>query len=209
MMIFSNTGAGLMKRLLISAAVFAFAACSYAQEGQSLGDVARQNQEQKKAKHTLTNEDISGSDTDSGTAAQPVAAPAGDSQAKDDSPAKADSATAQSSDDTSTDATKPDRSNFVGDMPGVTQEPKDRIATLKQHASQWDSIVTNLEKKIAAEKDPEKRDGLETMLDHARQNQAKDAAEQSKLEKSEAEKDQTEEGGSSQAPEATQGEAAK
>ena len=136
-----------MKKFLISAAVFAFAACSYAQDGQSLGDAARQNREQKKASRTLTNDDMNGSSSDSGTSTtQPAAAPAGDSQAKDNSAAKGDTATTQSSDDPSTDANKPDRSNFAGDAPGDTQEPKDRIATLKQHASQWDSIIANLEK---------------------------------------------------------------
>jgi len=177
-----------MKSLLMWTSVFAFAACVYAQDTQSLGDAARQKQEQKKASRTFTNDDVNGGTIESTPVPQPAGTATADGQAKDDGSAKADSTTGQISDDSSTAQTKPDRSNFVGDVPGETAEPKDRIETLKKHAGQWENVVANLEKKIAAEEDPEKRDGLELMLEHARQNQAKDAAEQASLEKSESEK---------------------
>ena len=170
---------------LIWIGVFAFATCAYAQQ-QSLGEAARQNQEQKKATRTFTNDDVSGGMIESTPAPQPANSSASDAQTKDDGSDK--TAVAGTSDDATTVQAKPDRSNFVGDVPGETPEPKDRIETLKKHASQWDSMIANFEKKIAAETDPEKRDSLELMLEHARQNQAKDAAEQKSLEKSEAEK---------------------
>ena len=176
-----------MKRLLISVVMCALAACSYAQEGPSLGDAARQKQEQKKASRTFTNDDVNGGTIESTPVPQPAGPSAADAQAKDDGSDKAASE-ATASDGSTTDQPKPDRSNFVGDVPGETAEPKDRIETLKKHASQWDSMIANFEKKIAAETDPAKRESLETMLEHARQNQAKDAAEQKSLETSEAEK---------------------
>ena len=174
-----------MKRLLISAVVFAFAACGYAQDGPSLVDAARQKQEQKKASRTFTNDDVNGGMIESTPAPQPVNGIAVDAQTKDDADKTA--AAAESEDPAAVQA-KPDRSNFAGDVPGYTPEPKDRIETLKQHASQWEAIIADFEKKIAAETNSQKRDSLELMLEHARQNQAKDAAEQASLEKSEAEK---------------------
>lgn len=173
-----------MKRGLMLIAVLAFTACAFAQE-QSLGDAARQNQEQKKAKRTFTNDDVNSATIESVATPQPASV--ADGQAKDDTKTGSDAAQA-SSDDPSADQTKPDRSNFVGDMPGYTPQPKDRIETLKVHASQWESMIANFERKIAAETDPQKRDSLQLMLEHARQNQAKDAAEQAGLEKSEADK---------------------
>ncbi len=176
-----------MKTWLMVMAALAFATCAVAQE-QSLGAAARQNQEQKKASRTFTNDDVNSGTIESVPASQPASSTTADAQTKDDASTKADPAIGQPADDSTADQAKPDRSNFVGDVPGETADPKDRIETLKVHASQWDAMIANFEKKIAAEKDSEKRDSLQTMLDHARQNQAKDAAEQASLEKSEAEK---------------------
>ena len=176
-----------MKSWSIWIAVFAFAACAYAQE-QSLGEAARQNQEQKKASRTFTNDDVNGGMIESTPPAPQPASAAVDGQAKADATTNGPGDATATPDDATTSQAKPDRSNFVGDAPGDTPEPKDRIETLKKHASQWDAIIANFEKKIAAENDSEKRDSLELMLEHARQNQAKDAAEQKSLEKSEAEK---------------------
>ena len=53
-------------------AVFAFAACAYAQDTQSLGDAARQKQEQKKASRTFTNDDVSGGMIESTPAPLPL-----------------------------------------------------------------------------------------------------------------------------------------
>jgi hypothetical protein len=146
------------------------------------------------SKHVITNDDISSSSpsssTDSGAPATQVTPDSGESKPAGDS--------SQASGDDPAATTKPDRSNIVGDVPGYTPEPKDRIATLKVHASQWETMIANFEKKIAAEQDPEKRAGLETMLEHARQNQAKDAAEQQSLEKQEA--DKAKDDGSGSAP---------
>jgi hypothetical protein len=175
-----------MKSFLMWIAVFAFATCAYAQETQSLGDAVRQNPERKKASRTFTNDDVNGGTIESVATPQPASTASADAQTKDDD--KAAPASTQTTDGAAADQPKPDRSNFVGDVPGETAEPKDRIETLKQHASQWDHMIANFETKIAAETNPEKRDSLETMLEHARQNQAKDAAEQKSLETSEAEK---------------------
>jgi len=175
-----------MKLFWMWIAVFAFGTFSYAQDTQSVGDAAHQNQEKKKASRIFTNDDVNSATIESVATPQPATAAVADGQTKDD--AKTGSDPAQASDDSSTAQEKPDRSNFVGDVPGYTAEPKDRIETLKKHASQWESIIADFEKKIAAETNSQKRDSLETMLEHARTNQAKDAAEQASLEKSEAEK---------------------
>ena len=191
-----------MKTLLMSIALLALLAAAAAQDSQSLGDAARQNQEQKKAKRTFTNDDVNSGTIESVAVPAPAtstaSAGAAQGSASADGTSPGPNATA---DDPSAPQEKPDRSNVVGDIPGYTPEAKDRIETLKQHASQWDSMIANFEKKIAAENDPDKRASLEVMLEHARQNQAKDAAEQKSLEQSEAEKANTE-AGQQPAPEA-------
>ena len=183
-----------MKTLLMWMAVFAISAGACAQE-PSLGEAARQNQEQKKAKRTFTNDDVNSGTIESVAAPTPATstAPGGVTQgsASPDGAVPDPNTTAG---DPAASQGKPDRSNFVGDAPGDNPEPKDRIETLKKHASQWDAMIANFEKKIAAETNPEKRDSLELMLEHARQNQAKDAAEQKSLEESEAQKANTEAG---------------
>src|SRR4051812_11551609 len=115
-----------MKSLLMPIAVLAFLASALAQDSQSLGEAARQNQEQKKAKHTLTNDDVSGSSSGSSSGAELAVAP-GTMTKSDDAENKASTESSPATDDNSADQPKPDRSNVAGDVPGYTPEPKDRI----------------------------------------------------------------------------------
>src|SRR4051794_23958598 len=156
MMRFTKHRSRAMKLFWMSFAVFALAVCGFAQDGTSLGEAAKRNQEQKKASRTFTNDDVNSGTIESTVAPQSTnSSSTNDGQSKDDGSAKAESAGA-TADESAIPMEKPDRSNVAGDVPGYTPEPKDRIETLKQHASQWEAMIANFEKKIAAEKNPEK-----------------------------------------------------